>query len=219
MTKLIRLISSVLLLLLFTATSASPTNPTDGIEYQTLGTPQPTVSGKKVEVIEFFGYFCNHCHALERPLSKWVKKQGSKIAFKRIPVTPREARVYFSLEAMGQVEQLHEKLFHAVQKERLRMNNEPAVLDFFVRNGVNKEMFTQHYHSFAVQQKVQALQKMNQDYKVEDVPMLVINGEYVTSPAIVSKSPSIDFSEASLHDATFKVMDWLVEHTRKKQRK
>jgi len=38
---------------------ASPADPKNGVDYQTLTAPQPVqAAGKKVEVIEFFAYHC-----------------------------------------------------------------------------------------------------------------------------------------------------------------
>src|SRR5471030_1490220 len=70
---------------------ASPSDPKNGVEYETLATPQPTDAGKKVEVTEFFAYYCPHCNALEPQLSAWVKKQGDNIVFKRVHVSRDES--------------------------------------------------------------------------------------------------------------------------------
>ena len=62
-----RLLGKILLMLslgLVVATaSASSTNPENGKEYKVLARPQPAEMGKKVEVIEFFGYFCPKIHS------------------------------------------------------------------------------------------------------------------------------------------------------------
>ena len=40
-------------------------SPELGKEYTVLDNAQPVDSGKKIEVIEFFAYYCPHCYALE----------------------------------------------------------------------------------------------------------------------------------------------------------
>ena len=72
---------------------ASPSNPQNGIDYRTLDKAQPTESGNKVEVTEFFWYSCPHCSAFDPSLEEWVKKQGDWIVFKRVPVAFRESMV------------------------------------------------------------------------------------------------------------------------------
>ena len=42
--------------------AASPAAPISGVEYQTLATAQPTDTGKKIEVIEFFAYYLSLIH-------------------------------------------------------------------------------------------------------------------------------------------------------------
>ena len=104
---------------------ASASAPKDGVEYKTLPSPQPTDAGpRKVEVIEFFAYYCPHCYAFEPRLAAWVKKQGDNIVFRRVHVPRGEAvaaqqRLFFTLEALGMVEQFHGKVFNAYHVERL----------------------------------------------------------------------------------------------------
>ena len=55
-------------------------------DYIVLSPPQPTMPGKKVEIIEFFAYDCPHCNALEPPLTGGGlgAHAGKKIIFKRV---------------------------------------------------------------------------------------------------------------------------------------
>ena len=94
---------------------AAPNAPVEGVEYQRLSQPQPTDTGKKVEVLEFFWYNCPHCHAFEPHLAEWAKKQGDRIVLRRIPVGFRESfapqqKLYFTLEIMNRLD-LHRAVF------------------------------------------------------------------------------------------------------------
>ena len=55
-----RLIAAVLVGMMAMTAFASPANPQKNVDYQVLKVPQPTNTGNKIEVIEFFGYFCPH---------------------------------------------------------------------------------------------------------------------------------------------------------------
>ena len=55
------------------AASAAPVALVEGLNYTTLSIPIPQQQAGKVEVLEFFGYFCPHCAHLEPVLSKHVK--------------------------------------------------------------------------------------------------------------------------------------------------
>ena len=104
---------------------ASASAPKDGVEYKTLPSPQPTDAGpRKVEVIEFFAYYCPHCYAFEPLLAEWVRKQGDAVVFKRVHVAAGagvlpQQRMFYTLEALGLLEQYHAKAFAAMHVERI----------------------------------------------------------------------------------------------------
>ena len=99
--------------------SASPSAPVTGVEFLTLPTAQNTDAGQKVEVIEFFAYYCPHCNALQTQLSAWLKKQAPNIVHKRVhigqgPSANSQQRLYFTLESMGLVEKFQSRVFDAI---------------------------------------------------------------------------------------------------------
>lgn len=203
--------------------SAAPNNPQAGVEYKVLDKAQPTESGNKVEVTEFFWYACPHCFALEPSLNEWVKKQGDKIVFKRVPVVFRESfmpqqKLYYSLEAMGEIPRLHQKVFHAIHVERQPLNTDAAVADFVARNGVDKKKFLDVYNSFAVQTKARRAAQLQADYKIDGVPTVAIGGKYITSPSIVGASMG-NVPEQTLHAASLEVMSALVDKAAKEGKK
>jgi thiol:disulfide interchange protein DsbA len=199
---------------------ASPTNPGDGKEYRTLPQAQPTESGKKVEVTEFFWYSCPHCKAFEPDLEAWVKKQGDKINFKRVPVIFRpemipEQRLYYALEAMGKSEELQQKIFNAIHVEHQRLDNPTAIADFVAKQGIDKQKFMNLYNSFGVETKVKRAAQLQEAYKIDGVPTIAIDGRYLTSPGIVGTAMG-NQPEPVLHAATLQVMDALIEKAKKK---
>lgn len=199
---------------------ASPTNPQSGAEYRTLPQAQPTESGKKVEVTEFFWYSCPHCNAFEPDLEAWVKKQGDKIVFKRVPVIFRpemipEQRLYYALEAMGKAEEMQSKIFHAIHVEHQRLDNPTAIADFVAKQGIDKQKFISLYNSFSVATKVKRAAQLQEAYKIDGVPTVAIDGRYLTSPGIVGTAIG-NQPEPVLHKAALQVMDWLVANAKKK---
>lgn len=196
------------------AAVASPASPVSGAEFRTLDKPQPTEAGKKVEVIEFFWYSCPHCNAFEPSLSDWVKKQGDNIVFKRVPIAFNESfgpeqRLYYALEALGKSEELQKKIFHAIHVDRKALNKENTITDYVVSQGIDKAKFADLYNSFGVQTKVRRAVQLQEAFKVDGVPMIAIDGHYVTSPSIVGTGLG-NQPEPVLQAATLQVMDWLV---------
>ncbi|MES2151055.1 MAG: thiol:disulfide interchange protein DsbA/DsbL [Pseudomonadota bacterium] len=199
--------------LIATTAFASPTAPTNGAEYLTLATPQPVnVTGKKVEVIEFFMYHCPHCNVLEPQLAEWVKKQGDNIAFKRIHLPfPNDSgtHLYLTLEAMGKLEEFHSKVFRAWHVEHQRLISDPAILDWVVKNGIDKAKFLEFWNSFGVLTKLKRSGPTAAAYKVDSAPTLVVDGRYMTSPTQAGVATP-GKSEAELSTMTTQVLDALV---------
>ena len=199
----------------FLATSAvaAPNAPVEGVDYQRLQHPQPTDTGKKVEVLEFFWYNCPHCFAFEPHLAEWAKKQGDRIVLKRVPVGFRDSfvpqqKLYYTLEAMNRLD-LHKEVFDAIHVKRQRLDREEQIMAFIERQDIDKKKFADTFNSFTVQSKVARVRQLQDIYRIEGVPTIAIDGQYVTSPAIVGKTMR-GSSEEAMNSATLQVMDALV---------
>lgn len=199
---------------------ASPADPKNGVDYQTLAAPQPVqATGKKVEVIEFFAYHCPACNMLEPTLKQWVKKQGDNIVMRRIPLpfqgaTDPEARLFLTLEAMGKLDQYHDRVFQAVHVQRQRLMKDDQIIEWAVKNGLDKAKFMETWNSFGVTTKLRRLQQVSGAYKVSSTPTIVIDGKYVVSPGQVADSNKIQ-DGAQILQATTQVMDALVARAAK----
>ncbi|MGK5026579.1 thiol:disulfide interchange protein DsbA/DsbL [Janthinobacterium sp. RB2R34] len=194
---------------------ASPAEPKNGVEYETLATAQPTEAGKKIEVTEFFAYYCPHCNALEPQLAAWVKKQGDNIVFKRVhvsrdPSVAPQQRLFFTLQAMGLLDQLHAKVFHAMHVEHNRLNTDEAVFDFVARQGVDRQKFIDTYRSMGISGRIRHADSMMQGYNVTFWPMIAIDGRYITSPSQADQASQSAKNEEQLNAQALTVMDVLV---------
>jgi thiol:disulfide interchange protein DsbA len=214
-------LAALSLTLIAATAGATPANPQNGIDYRTLDKAQQTDSGNKVEVTEFFWYSCPHCFAFEPSLAEWVKKQGDKIVFKRVPVAFRESfvpeqKLFYTLEAMGKVDELHKKVFNAIHVDRQRLDNDAAIVNFMVKQGVDKDKFLEVYNSFGVQAKARRATQLQTAYRIDGVPMVAVDGRFLTAPSIVGASVG-NQSEQALHAATLQVMDALVARSAKEK--
>jgi thiol:disulfide interchange protein DsbA len=212
-----RLLHSLLLIaslgLASVGANAAPNAPAEGVEYQRLSQPQPTDTGKKVEVLEFFWYNCPHCHAFEPHLAEWAKKQGDRIVLKRIPVGFRESfvpqqKLYFALEAMNRLD-LHTVVFDAIHQRRMKLNTEPEIMAFIEKQSIDSKKFGETFNSFSVQSKVSRVRQLQEAFRIDGVPTVAIDGQHVTSPSIVGQSMR-GAPEEVLNSATLLVMDALV---------
>ena len=193
--------------------NAAPNAPVEGVEYQRLQQAQPTDTGKKVEVLEFFWYNCPHCHVFEPFLAEWTKRQGDRVVVKRVPVGFRESfvpqqKLYYTLEAMNRLD-LHKAVFDTIHGKRQSLDREDQIMAFIDKQDIDKKKFVDTYNSFTVQSKVNRVRQLQDAYRINGVPTVAIDGQYVTSPSILGQSMR-GASEEVLNNATLQVMDALV---------
>src|SRR5256885_12692132 len=108
---------------LFLALAAyAQSSPVEGVDYIEWKPPQAVESSGKIEVLEFFWYRCPHCYALEPDLESWAKRLPRDVQFKRSPGILNDdwaidARIFYTLEAIGELERLHRPLFDAIHQQ------------------------------------------------------------------------------------------------------
>ena len=174
-----------------------------------LNPPQPVENDGKVEVLEFFAYGCIHCANLEPALETWAKKQPADVKVKRIPSPAAimgidSTVVYYTLEALGQLERLHPKIFNAAHLEKVVVGN-PAIFNKWLeKNGVDPKKYEEAQKSFSVVTKANRARKMVEDYKISETPTIVVNGRFAAVQGVGGP------------DALFANVDQLVNDARAK---
>ena len=158
----------------------------EGKDYTVLTNPQPTQDNNKIEVLEFFWYGCPHCYSLHPHLKSWLMNIPSDIDFRYVPAIFRAnwvaaAKVFYAIEAIGITDVLHDKIYDAIHRDKIDLNNESILFDWIEKQGVDRKKFENTYNSFAVQNQVARSTQMSRQYQLTGVPALVINGKYLTS--------------------------------------
>jgi thiol:disulfide interchange protein DsbA len=210
-----RLLCTTALLGLVAGVHASPAAPKAGVEYIELPAAQPTEAGARVEVTEFFAYYCPHCNAFDPLLAAWVRKQGGNIVFKRVHIT-RDAsvlpqqRLFYTLEALGLVEQYHDKVFAAMHTERLALDTDERVFDWAAAADIDRARFIDTYRSYGVQARMYQADARMQAYGVNLWPMVAVGGRYLTSPYHAHLGQAGPGTELGRQQEALQVMDYLV---------
>ena len=146
--------------------------------------PQPVENDGKVEVLEIFAYGCIHCAELESPFEVWRKKQKPDVKVKRIP-TPvpimgiDSSVLYYTLEALGQIDRLHPKIFEAIHLEKAILGNPAALSKWLEKNGVDPKKYEAAQSSFSVVTKASRARQIVTAYKIRNTPTLIVNGRYL----------------------------------------
>jgi len=188
MRRLISLFSALLLAALAMACVASESHYEEGVQYHAIEPAQPGGDDGKILVTEVFWYGCPHCSELEPLLEEWLKTLPEDVEFVRVPAMfarpdiQLHAQAYYALEAMGKIEDLHPKIFHAIHEEHNRLRTEQELESFLEKQGVDLEAYRKARESFAVQTQLKRARSLATRYGVQGVPAMIVDGDYRTSP-------------------------------------
>lgn len=172
---------------------------------------QGVETSDKIEVIDFFWYGCPHCYNLQPALEDWISRKPADVALRRIPVILRDswaphARIYHTLEVLGELERLHQEVYRGYHVQELHMSKPEVMAQWAARHGIDRRKWVNAYDSSEVAQKVQRARELTTAYNVQGTPSLVVDGRYLTSPAMAG----------SVH-AMIPVLDELVRIARERR--
>jgi thiol:disulfide interchange protein DsbA len=158
-----------------------------GLHYERFTNAQGTSSAPdKIEVAEVFWYGCPHCYSFEPYLNEWQKSLGPDISFVKLPVmwnptNEIHARLFYTAQALGILDQAHGDIFQAIHTNRQMLASESAQREFITsRYGISEDDFDKAYRSFSVNGKLQQAKNWTTRYQIRSVPVLIINGKYAT---------------------------------------
>ena len=184
--------------------------PKEGKDYIKLGKPASvSAPAGKVEVVEFFWYSCPHCNAFEPQFEAWAKSQPADVVVRRVPVAfnasfvPQQ-KLYYALEGMNLLPQLHVKVFRTIHVDRNLLKNDDAIFDWVGKQGVDLAKFKEVYNSFTVANQARKAAQLQNEYDVEGVPAMGVAGRYYT-----------DGTKAGNMENVLRVVNALVASSRK----
>jgi len=193
------------------ANAQAPAVPEAGKDYNIVPNAQPTDTPGKVEVLDFFWYGCPHCYAFLPDLETWRKKQPADVDFRHVAVDfgdpNREAhtKLFYALQALNRVDDLHVKVFDAFHLKHQRLNDRDTIADFMVANGIARDKWLGAFDSFSVAGQVRRARILSQNYTIDGTPTIAIDGRYLTSPSI---------EHTHTFPGTLGTMSFLVERAR-----
>ena len=181
--------------------ASADSKPRDGKEFLTLDKVVPgDAPAGKIEVIEFFWYNCPHCNAFEPKLELWIPKLPKDVFFRRVPVAFRpefqpQQRLFYTLEALGKLDELHRKVFVTIHGDRQPLQTDAQIAEWAEKQGLNKSKFAETYASFGVATKVRKAGQLTADYQLQGVPSFGVAGRHYTDGTL---SGSIEKAQATV---------------------
>jgi thiol:disulfide interchange protein DsbA len=177
-------------------TPAGP-GPVEGKQFMRLAQPLASANvGGKIEVFEFFLYTCPHCFAFDPALTAWAKQLPPDVQLRRIHVGvglmhKLHQRLFYALESLGRLGDLHEQVFKALQVEHLDLSSEQAITAWAVGKGLDGAKFGAAFNSFGAQTRLGQSTKLAEAYRADSVPALGIGGRFLTSPSLAGGVPQV----------------------------
>lgn len=183
-----------------TATAAATTSTyTEGKQFATLSSPIPTQAPTgQVEVTEIFWYGCPHCYELEPTINEYIKAKPANVYFNRVPATLGEkwtfhAKLYYvgkMLDTDGS-KGIHAKIFDALHKQGRRIDNDDAIKRFFEAQGFTTAQVETVLKSMELQTALNYAKDVTNKSGIQSVPSLIVNGKYLTGPAMMSEGSKL----------------------------
>jgi thiol:disulfide interchange protein DsbA len=208
--------------LALTLSSAASAQLAPGKDYRVINPPQPTTSGKQVEVIEFFYYGCPYCNDLQPALRTWLKRKPADVAFRREPAVFQDGwlpltTAFHTLEAMGLEAKLHYELFSAIHEQHSLepkglLRDQKPLFDWVAKQGVDRKQFADVYNSFGVRSRTNRSIEMTKNYDIPGTPAVVIDGRYLIMLSNAMKpDKSVDFERFT------RLLDQMIAMARKER--
>ncbi len=211
MKKLIALLFAGILSFFATSSISLAAEPQAGRDFKPVS--PPLVSPKdKIEVIEFFSYGCNHCNDFHPLISQWAAKLPKDVSFRRVPVSfnrpewARLSKIYFALEATGDLAKLDAAVFIAIHEQRIAFKTDEAAVSWVAGKGGDGKKFKDAMDSFSMQSKVQRADQEATAARITGVPSLVVDGKFL-----------LNNEAASNYDELLKLVDTVIAKARKER--
>jgi thiol:disulfide interchange protein DsbA len=186
MHALLRFLSILCVAALLPSTGSFAAELQAGRDYTLIDPSLATPKGK-IEVIEFFSYGCSHCNEFHPSIDAWAAKLPKDVILRRVPVSfnrpawAKLSRLYFALDASGEIARLNGAVFKALHEDRINFNSDEAIVNWAVKNGLDGKKFGDMLASFGVQSMVPRADKEAVAAHIQGVPSLVVDGKYLLS--------------------------------------
>ncbi len=185
---------AILLASVLSAIAVAAAGPPAGFRQVAEATDVPNPA--RVEVIDFFWYGCPYCNLFEPQLESWLASKPDNVDFIRIPAVIRPgwsnlARAFYTAEALGVLDPLHQRLFAAIHKEDQDLDDMGALAGIFAAQGIDRALFEKAFYSDEVNRKVQEAALLTRRYGIDSVPAIVVNGQYRTDPVVAGGASRI----------------------------
>jgi len=164
----------------------------------------------KVLVTEFFSFGCPWCYKVQESFADWVQENKAIVNLKEVPVVFNKdweyyAKAYYAAKALNISQTMQPELFKAIINDKLQLNSDKSMMEFFVKHGVNDDTAkSAFYHSPSIDLSVKSGILLMSSNHINAVPAFVVNNQFKT-----------DLQMAKTEKRLFEILDFLVAEAKK----
>jgi thiol:disulfide interchange protein DsbA len=160
-----------------------------GRDYDVLPGAMAQTANGKIDVTEFFMFWCFHCYSFEPELDRWEARAPSDVVVTRVPAmfnpdAQLQARAYYTAEVLGKLDAMQDAFYAEIHERGNALASRKALADFFQRFGVDAATFDATFDSSEVGARMQRAAALARQYGIAATPTLVVGGRYSTNPTL-----------------------------------
>lgn len=164
--------------------SAAPAGLVEGQNYTVLANPIPQQQAGKVEVLEFFGYFCPHCAHLEPVLSQHARsfKDDTYLRAEHVVwdagMKPL-ARLAAAVEMTGQQAQANSVIFSAFIDQKINLTDEATLKNWLgQQTAFDGKKVLAAYEAPESQARADKMEELTNTFQITGTPTVIVGGKY-----------------------------------------
>ena len=156
----------------------------EGKDYTVLPKPIPQQQADKIEVLEFFGYFCVHCYHLD-PVLLNHSKTFAKDTYLRTehvvwqPEMLGLARVAAAVDDSGLKRQANSAIFQAVYEQKINLADSATFKQWAqAQKSFDGKKLIAAYDSPASLNRAKKMEELTVAYRIGSTPTVIVGGKY-----------------------------------------
>ncbi|UOO82725.1 thiol:disulfide interchange protein DsbA/DsbL [Uruburuella testudinis] len=158
--------------------------PVEGQDYTVLAKPIPQTQADKIEVLEFFGYFCVHCYHLDPVLLKHARSFPADTYLRTEHVVWQPdmlglARVAAAVNQSGLKYQANPAVFEAVYAQKINLADSATFKQWAEsQKSFDGKKLIAAYDSFSNQAQAKKMEELTNTYQISGTPTVIVGGKY-----------------------------------------
>lgn len=163
---------------------AAPAALTEGVNYTVLSTPIPQQQAGKIEVLEFFGYFCPHCAHLEPVLSEHIKTFKDDTYMRREHVVWGDemkplARLAAAVEMAGESDEANSHIFDAMVNQKINLADTDTLKKWLSeQTAFDGKKVLAAFEAPESQARAAQMEELTNKFQISGTPTVIVGGKY-----------------------------------------